>query len=482
MNQVSSNARWLAISQIVRLGVQLLSVTILARILKPEYYGIVALSSSVMAFISLFKDLGIGASLIQTKTLTDEHKNTAFVISFGMSLFLLGLIAITAPFIADYYHEPDLKWILILVAIGFPISSVGIVPACIMEREGRFKELAIIEAVTNFITFAITLTFALTGFGVYSLVIPSLVVAPLYLAWVLKLNDWRPSFKASYQSVSAMFGFSANLTGFNLINFFSRNLDVFIVGKLLGTTALGLYSTSMKLMLMPLQTITYVSNRALFPVLSQLQHDQEAFKNTYFSALSYVSLITFPMMFGLWASREAFVNAIYGTKWLGLIDLLYWLCLTGALQSINSTTGTVFMAKGKTHTLFRLGFYSAVLQVAAFYLGSLYDIKVMCKYYFIANILIVIPHFYLVIRLANSSFKELMGRLQPAIVATSVMLLAATLVNVYSIQQHSFIITLMLQVFLGGTAYLIVIKVMFPASWGTLLGSLKIKMPRIQKT
>lgn len=482
MNQVSSNARWLAISQIVRLGVQLLSVTILARLLKPEYYGIVALSSSVMAFINLFKDLGIGASLIQAKTLTEEHKNTAFVISFAMSIFLFAIITIASPFIAAYYQAPDLKWILILVAAGFPFSSLSIVPGCMMEREGRFKQLTIIEAVTNLLSFLITIVLALSGCGVYSLVLPSLIILPIYLVWILKINDWRPSLKASYQSISAMFGFSANLTGFNLINFFSRNLDVFIVGKLLGTTALGLYSTSMKLMLMPLQTITYVSNRALFPVLSQLQHDQEAFKNTYFSALSYVSLITFPMMFGLWASREAFVNAIYGTKWLGLIDLLYWLCLTGALQSINSTTGTVFMAKGKTHTLFRLGFYSAVLQVAAFYLGSLYDIKVMCKYYFIANILIVIPHFYLVIRLANSSFKELIGRLQPAIVATSVMLLAATLVNVYSIHRHSFIITLMLQVLFGGAAYLVVIKVMFPASWGTLVGSLKIKMPRIQKT
>ena len=481
MNQVSSNARWLAISQIVRLGVQLLSVTVLARILKPEYYGIVALSSSVMAFITLFKDLGIGASLIQTNNLTEEHKNTAFVISFAMSVFLLMLIVIIAPLIARYYAEPDLKWILILVAVGFPLSSVSIVPVSLMERAGRFKELAIIEAVTNFLTFVITLTFAFIGLGVYSLVIPSLIVAPIYLAWVLKLNDWRPSFKASYQSVSAMFGFSANLTGFNLINFFSRNLDVFIVGKLLGTIALGLYSTSMKLMLMPLQTITYVSNRALFPVLSQLQHDSIAFKNTYFSALSYVSLITFPMMFGLWASRESFVHVVYGQKWLGLIELLYWLCLTGALQSINSTTGTVFMAKGKTSTLFKLGSYSAVLQVAAFYIGSLYNIEVMCKYYFIANILIVIPHFYLLIRLANASFHELMIRLQPAIVATSIMLVATTLAYVYSTQFHSFIITLLLQVLLGVIAYFVTLKLMFPFSFDTLIGSLKVKMPRLKK-
>lgn len=472
MNQVSSNARWLAISQIVRLGVQLLSVTILARILKPEYYGIVALSSSVMAFISLFKDLGIGASLIQTKILTEEHKNTAFVISFGMSLFLLALIAITAPFIADYYHEPDLKWILILVAIGFPISSVGIVPGCIMEREGRFKELAIIEAVTNFITFAITLTFALTGFGVYSLVIPSLIVAPLYLAWVLKLNDWRPSLKASYQSVSAMFGFSANLTGFNLINFFSRNLDVFIVGKLLGTTALGLYSTGMKLMLMPLQTVTYVSNRALFPVLSQLNSDNDKFKGTYLSALSYVSLVTFPIMFGMWVTRNEFVSAIYGEKWVGLVALLNWLCLTGAIQSVNSTTGTIYMAKGKTDLLFKFSIYSTLVQLASFYFGSKYNVSVMCMYYFFANVLIIIPNAFIIKRLSQCTIQEMFTAIEPALLSCLVMIVIVKAVSSLT-SGFTLYAQLIYEVLAGAIVYILCLKVLFNPAYKLLMLSFK---------
>lgn len=480
MNQVANNARWLAIAQIIRLGIQLLSVTIVARILSPEYYGIVALSSAVMAFINLFKDLGIGASLVQTKVLSQAHKNTAFVISFFMSVLLMVIVLVGAPFIANYYHEADLKWILIIVSLGFPISSFGIVPTSLMEREGRFKQLAMIEAITNFIAFVMTLTLALTGFGVYSLVVPSLLVLPFSQFWLLKINTWRPSFKASKESMNTMFGFSANLTGFNLINFFSRNLDVFIVGKLLGTIALGLYSTAMKLMLMPLQTITYVSNRALFPVLSQLQHDEIAFKNTYFNALTYVSLITFPMMLGLWSCREAFVQSIYGNKWLGLTDLLNWLCLTGVLQSINSTTGTVFMSKGKTYTLFKLGFYSAILQITAFYFGSQYDINVMCEFYFIANIFIVIPHFALVIRLVNASGSELMDRLKPAIVSSSLMLLIATIIELLSDNFHNSFLTLMLQVLIGATAYLISLRVMFPNAWTLLLSSLKIKIPRLK--
>lgn len=473
MNQVASNARWLAVAQITKIGIQLLSVTILARLLNPQYYGIIALSTSVMALISLFRELGISESIIQTKNLTDDHKNAAFAILFAMSVFLFLVILISASFISNYYHEPDLKWVLILIGAGFPLSAIGIVPGCLMERDGRFKEFAILEAVTTFLTFAITITFALVGFGVYSLVVPSLLVLPIYVIWILKINNWRPSFRTTRNNIKALFTFSANLTGFNLINYLSRNLDVFLVGKMLGTVALGLYSTSMKLMMLPLQTITYVSNRAMFPVLSQLIDDQEGFKNTYLNTLSYVSLITFPMIIGLWVCRDAFVHIIYGNKWLGLIELLQWLCLAGLLQSINATTNVVFIAKAKTVTLFKLGIYAAFLQISAFYLGSQNNIKVMCQYYFFANILVVIPQFYYVIKLINSDYKELTSRLFPAIIATLVMLLFATIAKYLSLNLHNLLITLILQVMIGGAGYLITIKIMFPRSWETLLSSIK---------
>lgn len=466
VNQVSHNARWLAISQVIRLSIQLLSITIIARILKPEHYGIVALSASVLALANLFKDLGLGSNLIQSENLNDDDKSTAFTISFIMSVFLFLLIAILSSSISTFYEQPDLKWVLIIVAIGFPFSSLLVVPTSIMEREGRFKKIAMIEITANITGFAITLIMAISGWGVYSLVIPSLIVIPINLILFYRATQWSPTFKISRESLHTMFGFSANLTGFNLINFLSRNFDVFLVGKLLGATALGLYSTAIKLMLMPLQTVTYVSNRAMFPVLSQQRNDIETFRNTYLNAVSYVALITFPMMFGLWVCRESFVYTIYGEKWLGLIDLLYWLSLTGVIQSINSTTGTVYMAAGKTNLMFKLGLFSAILQVSAFYIGAQTNIEMLCRYYFLANLIAALSSFYFVTQEIKTTFQHLLKRLSPAIISSAGLIAVALLIRYLFLDDtRNYSVIFVKQVIAGVVAYLLILKFVFTASW-----------------
>jgi O-antigen/teichoic acid export membrane protein len=473
MSQLVSNARWLALAQIAKVGLQLISITVLARLLEPKYYGIMAISNSVTAFAGLFRDLGTTAALIQSREATEEIKSTAFWITttMGSALFLI-VLAIAYP-AAQYFKEPDLFWVLVILSTNFPISALGAVHATMLEREGRFRELTFLEVFTQATSLAIAATLALSGFGVYSLVAPSIVACIISTLYLYRAYDWRPTRRVSKTSLQSLAKFSANLTGFNLINYFSRNADTLIIGRMLGSVALGVYSTAMKLMLFPLQSITYVSNRALYPVLSQAQADPEGFRKLYLQTISFVSLITFPMMVGLWVTRHEFVSVAYGNKWAGMIDIIAWLAPVGLLQSINSTTGTVFMAKGKTDVLFKIGIYSAILQVGAFFLGATQGVIEVTKYYFIANILAAVPSVLIVMKLIDATPKNGLGVLMPAAIASMAMGGACMLVQLYTKANLQAYSALPILVAVGVTSYALCINRFFPDSWAQLLSAVR---------
>jgi O-antigen/teichoic acid export membrane protein len=471
VSQLASNAKWLAVAQLGKVAIQLVSMTVLARLLEPRYYGVLAIANSVIAFAMLFRDLGTTAALIQTRDLTEETKSTAFWISvsMGSALFLI-MLALAYP-ASRYYQEPELMWVLVITSLIFPITAISAVPATLLERSGRFREIAVAEVAAQLLGLITAVTMALAGAGVYSLAVPGVLSSILTTSWVYKLQPWRPKAKASRASMRAMAGFSANLTGFNLINYFSRNADTLIIGKLLGAAMLGIYSTAMKLMLFPLQSITYVSNRALFPVLSQLQSDDEQFGKLYLDTVHVVSLFTFPMMAGLWICSDVFVHAVYGERWLPMINVITWLAPVGLIQSINSTTGTVFMAKGRTDLLLRIGIFSSVLQVGAFALGAQHGLVAVAALYLVANVLSAVPSFALVMRLARIHHKQGASALWPALAASALMVGSCWLMARATSGALAHWPQLIAMMAVGGLTYVIAIRALFPRSWEVLLSS-----------
>lgn len=477
MKQLASNARWLALAQLGKVGIQLISITVLARLLEPRYYGLTAIAAAVTAFASLFRDLGTTAALIQARELTEETKSTAFWISVSMGSALC-LIMLTAAYpAARYFAEPELTWVFVLVAFTFPLSALSAVPSTLLERAGRFRELTVVEVGIQALGLGLAIALALAGAGVYSLVAPSVVATALTTLCIYRLNPWRPTRKTTRTAWQSMARFSANLTGFNIINYFARNADTLIIGKLLGAGPLGIYATSMKLMLFPLQSITYVSNRALFPVLSQAQNEPETFSTLYLNTVRFVSLLTFPLMLGLWVSREPFVQAMYGARWLGMVDVLSWLTPVGVIQSINSTTGTVFMARGRTDTLLYLGVFSAVLQVGAFWIGAQRGMTEVAKLYLVANVFCALPSFYLVMRLAHISPATGLRALAPATAAAALMCAACALTSHLVGTRLPPAGHLLALVAVGVLVYAGTLKWGFPASWARVRGSLRRHTP-----
>jgi O-antigen/teichoic acid export membrane protein len=416
-----SNARWLTLSQASRIILQLVSLFILSRLLKPSEYGLLAMATVATNFAFLLRDMGTAAAVVQKENLTEETTSTVFWLNVGMGLFLTLALVIASPFFASYFRIDRLAPVLCLLSVVFPITSASAVHQSLLERRSGFKTLARIEIVSSIVGLVIAITLAYLGFGVYSLVWNTLASAICSSLQLWTSSSWRPKKIWNMIEFKSLWGFSGNLTGFNFINFFARNADSMVIGRVLGSVQLGIYSQAYKVMMFPLQSMSYVAGRALFPVMSRQQAERDKMAVLYFRSLRLIATLTAPMMAGLWLLREPFVAIALGKQWGEVPIVLAWLAPVGFLQSLISTTGSVFMSTGRTDLMMRLGLLGTILQVGSFFIGVNWGIEGVACCYLIANILNGIPHFYFAVKQLHSNLMGLVRAIWQPVLFSIVM-------------------------------------------------------------
>lgn len=417
-----SNARWLTLAQAARIVLQLVSLVILSRLLPPSEYGLLAMATVAMNFAYLLRDMGTAAAIVQKEDLTEHTKNTVFWLNVGMGVLLAVVLSALSPVLATYFRSERLAPVLCLLSLSFPLTSASAVHQALQERRSGFKTLARIELVSALSGLAVAIVLAYMGFGVYSLVWQTLAAATISSVQMWIASPWRPRRSWSMSEFRSLWGFSGNLAGFSFINFFARNADSLVIGRVLGSGPLGIYSQAYKVMMFPLQSMSAVAGRALFPVMSRQQNDRPQMARLYFRALRLIATVTAPMMAGLWLLREPFIEVALGHQWMSVPVLLAWLAPVGFLQSLITTTGTVFMATGRTDLMMRLGLLGAVLQVGSFFIGVQWGIVGVTICYLIANILNGLPHFYYATRQLNADLGDLLRAVWQPVVFSLLML------------------------------------------------------------
>lgn len=408
-----NNASWVAISQFFKIIVQLINLIVLTRLIPPSDYGVMALAIAVTNLGMLIRDLGTAAAIIQRKVIDNNIINAVFWLNLMMGLGIAVIIIISSPFVSVFFEQPKLILVLILLAAIFPISSSASAHLALLERNSEFKKIAGIEILSASISVVFAVIAAYAGLGIYSLVIQALLMNSISSLLYWKVSSWRPGFKKGlyFSELKKIIGFSGNLFAFNFINYFSRNSDSIIVGHYMPSSILGAYNLAYRIMLFPLQSLTFIANRSLFPILSRQQDDNVQLKQSYFSCVFAILFIVVPLMSGLAMLRDPFISLVFGKQWSLTASILLWLAPTAIIQSILSTSGTVFMAKGKTRQLMILGIVGMVLQVSAFFIGIRYDIVFFAKCYFIANIINFLPVMILKLRMLKISFFELLKKM-----------------------------------------------------------------------
>ncbi|EPC9992418.1 MOP flippase family protein [Enterobacter ludwigii] len=443
-----SNAKWNTCSQLVKIIVQIINIIYLTKIIPPKEYGILAMAMVVFNFGILLRDLGTSSAIIQSKSISSSLKNTVFWINVILGGGLCAITIFLSPTIARLYKELELSPILMILSLSFPLTSAAALHISLLERESQFKKISLIEISAALISIIIAISLAKFGFGVYSLAISliSMNFVSLILFWFV--SKWRPSISSfiNKEDVKIIFNFSANLTLFNFINYFSRNADSFLIGKFMSASILGSYNLAYRIMLFPIQSLSFIVTRSLFPILSRMQDDDDDIRNVYYDCVFFILFLTMPMMIGLAILSDKFVSLVIGPQWFLSGDILHWLAPIAIIQAVLSTTGSVFMAKGRTDILMRLGFFGAFIQCTAFIIGVNFSIIIFSKLYLLANILNFLPVMYFLLKLINGNAIKILKLIFPIVMSCCAM--SVFIIFVMGLPYHYFVIDSLIKLLL----------------------------------
>lgn len=457
---LASNVKWVSISQAMKIACQIIGMVIFSRYLTPYQVGIMSITLIVVNFVNVFRDMGSSAAIIQREKISNSLITSVFYLNviFGILFFIICFSF--SNMIASFFNEPVVSNTIKLIAFAFPINSATAVHLAIMERESNFNKIAKVEAFSATLSLSIAVIGVMHGFGIYAIVAQTLLYSIFSAFGFWHFSDWRPSGCFKLEEIKKVFRFSSNLVGFNIINYLSRNSDQIIIGKFFSPSILGQYSLAYRVMLFPIQNITFVLTRSLYPLLSRMQGDKESTSKIYYQVITMLGIFIPPLMLGLVSVRHDFILVVFGEQWISIANILLWLAPTAILQSIVSTTGAVFMSQGKANILLNISIYNAVLQVGAFVIGGFYDIDTLIKMYFIANVLMFIPNMYLALKTVGGNFSGLIKLLIKPLTSSFIMFYAVISFRRYFDLQRIFenpIPRLFVEVLVGAFVYCLVI-------------------------
>jgi PST family polysaccharide transporter len=345
------------------------SMSILARLLLPEYFGLLTMVMVVTAVADRLKDLGLTVATIQRKTITHEEVSTLFWINAAGGLALALIVAACAYPLAWFYKEPRLIPITLAMATTFIWSSLSIQHAALLNRQMKYTRLATIQNSATVLSLVISIALAWAGAGYWALIArEGLRVVFLAIGTWLCL-PWIPSLPSRKAKITPMLSFGGDLTAFNLVYFVSSSVDKILIGRLFGAAPLGMYRQSAQLAVIPATQLSYPVNNVSQSVLSRLQGDPERYRRSYSKLLTALCAVSMPLMLFLAIfAREAIIVAL-GQKWLPATNILRILAIAAFIEPAASTVGSVMLTCGKSRRYLVIGVVSSLAMVASFIAG-----------------------------------------------------------------------------------------------------------------
>lgn len=389
--KVFTGTKWVALANIFRQILQMISLIVFARLLSPDDFGMFAILMIFVGFLTMFTDMGTSAALIHIKNPSDKLLSSVFYLNLLIGLMLSVFLILMSNPVALFFEIPKIEVLLEIISLTFIISSFGVVQKTLYEKHLNFKTITIIEMFAAVSSVIIGISAAFYGLGVLSLILQTLSYNILLVILLWIYSDWRPMYYFAQDDIKHIWQFTKNLSLFNIVNYFARNADNFLIGKFLGSSALGVYSVAYKIMLYPLQNISRTLLRILFPAFSHIQDDNKKFQKVYLRVIFFIALVTFPLMIGLMSTADILVPVLFGDKWKNLHILLIILSPIGMIQSIVTTTGSIYMAKGNTKTLMKIGFISSTVTVLFFILGLPFGVEGVAFSYLLSNLIMLYP-------------------------------------------------------------------------------------------
>lgn len=419
-----SGLRWTGGSQAIQQILNLVWSVVMARVLAPEDFGLLAMASVFTGIVFFVLDLGLSAAIVQRQNLEERQISSVFWINIfvGLVMTLLGVV-LSWP-IATFYNNTTLQAVVAALSCNFIIFSLSSTQTALLKRQMHFRSLEFRTLIGQLVGISCSLAMAFWGFGIWSLVGRILIASVVGTVLLWSVSGWRPSWGFYWEDVRELSSFGNDVFIANLLGYVGRNADNLLIGKFFGATDLGYYAMAYNLMMFPVLRFSQVLAGVLFPALSRMQEDTEKIKRSWFRATRLMGAVTIPLMLGLIALAPQFIQVVYGEKWLPAVLVLQVLSISGLCQSVAYLHGTVLLALGQSRLRLKLNFLSVTLAVVSFLLGLPFGIVGVATCFTVVNTATTAFSVFKTLECLSSSYIQYVRLLTGVIVAASGMTLA----------------------------------------------------------
>lgn len=365
---------WTSVGKFGTMGLQFLSNLVLARLLMPSDYGAIGMLNIFIAVSSIFVTAGFGSALIQKKNPTHIDYTSVFYWNLFAAIILYLVLFFSGPAIARFYKIPELCIILRVQSVSLIIQAFATVQSNQLQKQLRFKELSIRNIIAALIGTIVAIVMALLGYGVWSLVVSTLVssLAGVFLLW--RMSSWRPTWEFSFQSLKSLFAFGGLMALSSFVETVYSNIQGLIIGRWYTASDLGYYTQAKKLEIVPSSAITSVVNQVSFPVLSGLQDEKERFVYGMRKSIKATAFVSFPLMILLAVIAEPLIILLYGEKWSPSIPYFMLLCMGGVLSSVNCINTNSIVSLGKSKVYFIIQLLKRLIGIGMIIWGMQYSV------------------------------------------------------------------------------------------------------------
>ncbi|MGU3432752.1 lipopolysaccharide biosynthesis protein [Actinomycetes bacterium M1A6_2h] len=360
--------------RLLSLLVQFVAAAILARLLGPEAFGTIALASLVTGFATIFNDMGIGSAIIQRQDLDQQTLSAAFWMNVAIGFVLSVIITSLTPVMANFFNSPDLLYVLPLSSLTL-LLSISLVQKSLLQRKMNFKAVMLLDFLYGALSALVSVGLVFAGVGVAAVPIGAVVATGICTIAAALMCPWRPRTRPTLASVKELWQYSGHVLAFNIINYWSKNVDNLVVGKFLGNVPLGLYSRAYNLMQLPVTNLNRVLTTVLFPALSSVKLDPVRFRNGWILSCRAGLVIGIFITSVVAVASPYLVEILYGKEWLSMSTTLTLLIAATPAYILSSNASPIFLALAKTRMQFRLGLATSLLRVCGILIGLLFGLN-----------------------------------------------------------------------------------------------------------
>ena len=441
---------WSFIERFLVQFIQLVLGIILARILFPSDFGLIGLMAVFIVVSRIFVDSGLANALIQKQNRTEEDFSTVFYFNILVCLACYALIFITAPYISAFYHTPELTPILRIFFISLIIDAFTSVQITKLRIALDFKTKAICNLCAVIISGGIAVWMAYSGYGVWSLVMQTIINSLVILLLLTAMVRWKPLLVFSKSSFKQLFGFGSKLLGAMLIDAIIDNLYIFIIGRYFTKNHVGYYTRGAQVPTVIAGTLSSMLENVTFPVMSSIQDDKEFLIAVFRRLIRMVSFLIIPAMFGLAYISEPFVRYVLTEKWMPAVVLMQWICFIRIFTPISLLNLSLLNAVGRSDVFLKINLIRIPIMIIALTITIPRGLEVVIIGQFIISIIVFFINSFMPGKLFGYGAIAQIKDLCPAIFS-SVLMLIIVVVSTFAINND--LIKMIVSLVVGVVSY-----------------------------